>query len=159
MGKLLGMDCPDYFRAWLALGGFGGLRSVEVFRLDWTAVKRGQNQIFIGEDVIKRTKGLRNRYVTSLPALKRHLPSLRSGPVVPVATSCFGRWRDRACDLMCWDRWPQNALRHSFASYHLAHFADAGKTAHEMGHTSAQMVHSNYAEAVTKKSARLWWAL
>jgi integrase/recombinase XerD len=31
--------------------------------------------------------------------------------------------------------WPDNALRHSFASYHLAHFKDAAALALEMGHT------------------------
>jgi len=60
---------------------------------------------------------------------------------------------------MGWEVWPQNALRHSFASYHLAHFQDAPKTAFQLGHTSPQMVFSNYAETVKKKDAAAWWSL
>jgi hypothetical protein len=30
--------------------------------------------------------------------------------------------------------WPENALRHSFASYHLAHFMNAAETAPQLGH-------------------------
>jgi len=159
MRKLLEMDCPEFFRAWLALGAFAGLRTIEIQRMDWKAVNRRGRQIFIGSEVIKKTRGLRHRYVSILPALRRHLPRCSSGAVVPVVRNTFADWRIKACEVMGWQRWPQNALRHSFASYHLAAFCDSAKTAHEMGHTSAEMVHSNYAEAVTKKAAREWWAL
>jgi integrase len=159
MRELLAFPAPDFFRAWLVLGGFAGLRSAEIFRLDWSAVNRGERQIFIGSEVIKRTSGVRNHYVQILPTLKRWLPSHRSGPVVPVVTNGFSHWRNKACDFMGWARWPQNALRHSFASYHLSHFADAAKLACEMGHTSTQMIFANYAEAVTKRAARQWWGL
>jgi integrase len=32
-------------------------------------------------------------------------------------------------------KWPLNGFRHSYASYHLAHFKDAARLALEMGHT------------------------
>jgi hypothetical protein len=32
------------------------------------------------------------------------------------------------------EEWPDNALRHSFASYHLAHLKNAASTALELGH-------------------------
>ena len=55
--------------------------------------------------------------------------------------------------------WPKNCLRHSFASYHLAHFRDASKTAYEMGHTSATLLYSTYANSVSRKDAEAWWNL
>jgi hypothetical protein len=36
--------------------------------------------------------------------------------------------------------WPSNALRHSFASYHLAHFRDAAKLALELGHGDQDLI-------------------
>ena len=35
--------------------------------------------------------------------------------------------------------WPNNALRHSFASYHLAAFQDASALALEMGHSTTRI--------------------
>jgi len=159
MASLLGVDWPDWFRAWLVLGAFGGLRTVEIQRLEWSAVHRSRREIFVGADVIKKTKGMRQRFVKILPALLRHLPRHRSGPVVPVAPEAMAHWRRKAVAILEVSRWPQNALRHSFASYHLAMWRDSATTAHEMGHTSTAMVFSNYAQAVTASDARKWWAL
>jgi hypothetical protein len=55
--------------------------------------------------------------------------------------------------------WPSNCLRHSFASYHLAHFRDAAKTAFEMGHTSPALLYQTYANCVTRREAEKWWAV
>jgi hypothetical protein len=40
--------------------------------------------------------------------------------------------------------WPDNALRHSFASCHLAHFKDAAVLALETGHTDSGMIFDHY---------------
>ena len=49
--------------------------------------------------------------------------------------------------------WPHDCLRHSFGSYHLAHFKDAARTALEMGHKSTIMLFSNYWARVSEKDA------
>jgi hypothetical protein len=54
--------------------------------------------------------------------------------------------------------WPSNCLRHSFASYHLAHFKDATKTAYEMG-SSPDLIYSTYANLVSRRDAAKWWEL
>ncbi len=159
MRQLLACEMTDWFRAWIALGGFAGLRTIEIKRLDWIAVHRSERQIHVGEDVIKRTRGMRHRYVEITPACLRHLPAGRTGPVVTMGRTGFVLECQRVCRQMDWSRWPQNALRHSFASYHLAQWQDSGKTAHQLGHTSSEMVYSNYAEAVTKRQAREWWVI
>jgi integrase len=56
-------------------------------------------------------------------------------------------------------RWPSNALRHSFASYHLAHFKDAAALALELGHTDAGLVFQHYREIVKPKEAEKYWNL
>jgi integrase len=53
--------------------------------------------------------------------------------------------------------WPTNALRHSFASYHLAHHKNAASTAAELGHTSPVMLYRHYREVVLPDAAAAWW--
>jgi integrase len=46
-------------------------------------------------------------------------------------------------------RGPQNGLRHSFASYHLAKFRDAPRVALDLGHVSPRTVFNHYREVAT----------
>ena len=55
--------------------------------------------------------------------------------------------------------WPQNALRHSFASYHLAHFNDAALLALELGHTNSNLVFQHYRQLVKPKQAERYWKI
>jgi integrase len=48
-------------------------------------------------------------------------------------------------------------LRHSFASYHLAHFQDAAKLALELGHTKQELLFQHYQELVTPEVAAKYW--
>jgi integrase len=54
-------------------------------------------------------------------------------------------------------KWPSNALRHSYASYHLAYHQNAAALALQMGHTSQAMIFSNYREVVTRHDAERYW--
>jgi integrase len=56
-------------------------------------------------------------------------------------------------------RWPNNGLRHSFASYRLAQIHDAPRVAAELGHTSPQMLYSTYRELVLPEDAGRYWKL
>jgi hypothetical protein len=48
-------------------------------------------------------------------------------------------------------------LRHSFASYHLAHFRDAAKLALELGHTDQVLIFRHYRELVKPDEAAKYW--
>jgi len=54
-------------------------------------------------------------------------------------------------------RWPNNGLRHSFASYRLAACHDAPRVASELGHTSPQMLYNTYRELVLPDEAERYW--
>ena len=54
--------------------------------------------------------------------------------------------------------WPHNALRHSFASYHLAQHGDATKTAFQMGN-DAVVVHNHYKGLVSNGDVQRYWNL
>jgi hypothetical protein len=57
------------------------------------------------------------------------------------------------------DEWPDNALRHSFASYHVAHFKDAKSLALEMGHIDSGMLFNNYRALVKPAEAERYWEI
>lgn len=56
--------------------------------------------------------------------------------------------------------WPQDALRHTFASYTLAHTQNAGQLAMWLGHEgSTTMLHRYYRGTVTRADAAVFYAL
>jgi integrase len=54
---------------------------------------------------------------------------------------------------------PDNALRHSFASYHLARFKNAASTALELGHHDSRVTFAHYRELVKPKDAERYWII
>jgi integrase len=50
-------------------------------------------------------------------------------------------------------------MRHSFATYHLAYFQDAGKTAHELGHHNPDMLFAHYRNLATEAQGREWFSI
>jgi integrase len=66
----------------------------------------------------------------------------------------FSKNRPVAAGIM---EWPDNALRHSFASYHLAHFKNAAATALELGHHDSRITFAHYRELVKPKEAERYW--
>jgi integrase len=55
--------------------------------------------------------------------------------------------------------WPSNAMRHSFASYHLAAFKDAPALSLELGHVTPQIVFAHYREVVSPAEAQKFWRI
>jgi len=55
--------------------------------------------------------------------------------------------------------WPNNGLRHSFASYRLAATHDAPRVAAELGHTGPQMLYNTYRELVLPQEAERYWKI
>jgi integrase len=54
--------------------------------------------------------------------------------------------------------WPDNALRHSYATYRLAQINDAARIAIEMGN-SPQMLFRNYRELADEHDATVWFRI
>src|SRR5262249_24931783 len=55
--------------------------------------------------------------------------------------------------------WPNNGLRHSFASYRLAGCHDGPRVASELGHTSPQLLYNTYRELVLPDDAARYWQI
>lgn len=56
-------------------------------------------------------------------------------------------------------KYPQNGMRHSFAAYHLAKHKDSAKTAHQLGHPNAALLHKNYYSSVEPHQADAYWSI
>lgn len=58
----------------------------------------------------------------------------------------------------CQVEWPNNALRHSYATYRLAAIANAARVALEMGN-SPQKLMTNYRELANEEEAQDWFSI
>jgi integrase len=139
----------------LAIGAFAGLREAEIQRLDWHEIDLARGHI---EIKAAKAKSARRRIVPIQPNLAGWLRPYagRSGRVVPTGAR---RKLDRVREVAGLARWPQNGLRHSFASYRLAAIHDAPRVSAELGHTSPQMLYSTYRELVLPEEADRYWKI
>lgn len=139
----------------VAIGAFAGLRRAELERLDWSEVDLRSGLI---EVTASKAKSARRRFVKIRPNLAAWLRPLAraKGPVTPTD---YRELFDDARTAAGITNWPQNALRHGFASYGLAHDKDAAKLALELGHTNSNLVFQHYRELVRPKSAGEYWKL
>jgi integrase len=139
---------------YIAIGGFAGLRTAEIQRLEWHEVKMDQSLIEVSA---KKAKTGSRRLVPIQPNLREWIRPFvkREGPVCWLSTinqKAYDFARVRKF------KWPQNGLRHSYASYRLADVQDSAKVALEMGN-SPQMLFQHYRELVTPADAKKWWAI
>jgi len=139
----------------LAIGAFAGLRPDEVGRLHWSEVNLSRGLI---EVKARNSKTARRRLVKIEANLARWLAPYagRNGRVVPPNARKKTEAARRAAGLT---KWPYDGLRHSFGSYHVAHFADAARTAMEMGHADQRMLFAAYREVVAPADAARYWQL
>jgi len=142
---------------YIALGLFAGIRSTELMRLDWTAIKFEEREIIIGANIAK-TRSRRVVPINETLAAWLVLCVNPSGPVVD--RKSFPRQFPQLKHAAGIKHWPNNALRHSYASYHLAAFENPTQTAHYMGHVGGtEMLHSHYKGLVSRAEAEGFWAL
>jgi len=110
------------------------------------------------EVTAKKAKSARRRFVRIQSNLAKWLqPYARvSGNVTPPK---YREVLDAARQVARIEQWPHNALRHSFASYHLAHFNDAAALALELGHSNSNLVFQHYRQLVKPKDAERYWKI
>jgi integrase len=139
----------------LAIGAFAGVREAEIKRLNWSEVDQKRGHIEIKSS---KAKSARRRIIEMQPNLREWLRPYAelTGSVVPVNPRKKLDLVRKAAGLA---RWPQNGLRHSFASYRLAATHDAPRVASELGHTSPKMLYSTYRELVLPEEGERYWKL
>jgi integrase len=152
--RLLENAAPELL-PYIAIGAFAGLRRAELEQLDWKEVDL---QSALIEVTASKAKTARRRFVKIQPNLGRWLQphAQLSGNVTPPGYRVL---LENARDAAGITEWPQNALRHSFASYHLARFNDAALLALELGHTNSNLVFQHYRQLVKPKQAERYWKI
>jgi integrase len=161
---------PDDFKAPVALGLFAGLRpEAELWHLDWHAIDFKERLI----DISVSKNSASHRFVKIADNLAAWLKPYRqdSGPVSPKGDAYHSRLqkaRETAAQELdrvnlpspALDDWPQDALRHTFASMHYAHFKHAAETAEQMGHAGGlRIFFRHYRNRVKPAEARAFWRL
>jgi len=158
--------------AFLALGAFGGLRSAEISRLDWSAINFETGHITLAArytddagKIRRLTKTGSRRIVPLLPAAKAWLEPIRqkAGRVWDFGHTyqyelLHGKRKTPGILKKAGVAYKANALRHSFISYRLAETQNINQVALEAGN-SAGMIHAHYKELVTQAQAKAWFAV
>ena len=140
----------------LAIGFFAGLRPTEISGLDWSSISIEQRQMKVTPATAKRR---RQRFVALSDNLIEWLqPYVKTGGKVAPAPITFRRDRTEVLKAAKVDRWIHDGLRHSYGTYHLAAYADANKTAAEMGHRgNTDLVYQHYRKLVTQAEGLAFW--
>lgn len=134
---------------------FCGVRTDEVARITWDSVRLDEEKpaVHLYDNVTKTGKTRIN--IIPSNALE-WLNLLRStGPVV--SSSYESRMRSLRKNAKA--EFKQNSARISFASYHIARFEDAPKTAFMLGHDNPTLLYNTYKALVTKNEAERFWRI
>ena len=137
---------------YVVIGAFTGLRSAELIRLEWQDVNFARGHIQVAKS---KSKTATRRLVPIQPSLTQWIAAYRgkNGKVF-VSEHAAARAITRAKEIGI--DWPNNVLRHSYATYRLAQCNDAARVALEMGN-SPQMLFRNYRELADEHEAAAWF--
>jgi integrase len=137
----------------LALQAFAGLRTAEVLRLEWSEVDLVRRFVTVAAH---KSKTARRRLIPIAQNLAEWLRpyAQMSGLVYPTKTRNYHSDIEALRSSIGLLTWPNNGLRHSFASYHLAKHQNAPQLALEMGHSTPRMIFDNYREVVAPPEQR-----
>jgi len=141
---------------WLTLGCFAGLRPEEAAKTTWGMIDLERNQIDLPARI---TKDREPRIVPIEPNLLEWLKACLEKDV-PILPKNFRRKRQALTWALKWKEWPEDITRHSYGTFHLAKFKNAGLTAENMGHASPKMLRSRYRDVVKDTGeVEKYWSL
>ena len=138
---------------------YAGIRPHEVARLTWAQVDLRERAIYI---LPQHSKTGGARRVTIHKPLMKILRRYQGSP--PEKKICPPDWLHHWRELRKaagWNSpahpWPQDALRHTFASYHLSHFRSFAELQLEIGHRDATLLRTRYVDQRGVQAAAQFW--
>ena len=151
------LACREDILPAVAVGLFAGLRREEIARLDWKEIDLERGHI---EVKAAKSKTAQRRLVTIPDNLRAWLAPYRQlAARVRPPHMTYRRSFAAAVAAAGIQKWPNNALRHSFASYHLAFHQNAAATALQLGHTESRTLFGHYRELVRPEDAKAFWGI
>lgn len=144
--------------AFWALKFFAGIRDAEAARMDWSMINLKTAEIHLPATLAKTAEA---RTVKIRPNLKAWLEAFakESGKIAPGETT-RKRGFKKALETLPGFKFPPNAARHSFGTYHLYKFRKAGETALQLGHKgNPAMLHEYYKNPAAEKFASAFWKI
>ncbi len=142
-------------RAYLAIGLFAGLRPEEIERLEWRHIDLPSATLRVPG---ANAKDRERRIVEIQPTLAAWLAPLvrRAGKVL---TAPLAKLRVTARAILGLKAWPADIMRHTFVSYHFAHYQNEGYTKAQVGHRDdGRVFYHNYMVPKSRAEARLFWS-
>ena len=136
---------------------YAGIRPHEVARLTWAQVDLQKRAIYI---LPRHSKTGGARRVTIHRPLQRILRAHKRAENEKICPRNWLRhWRElrRASGWGGGKKWPQDALRHTFASYHLSHFRSFAELQVEIGHRDASLLRTRYVDQRPVVNAGAFW--
>ena len=138
---------------------YAGIRPHEVARLTWAQVDLRERAIYILPQHSK-TGGAR-RVTIHKPLMKILRVHRRADRERVCPADWLRHWRELR-KAAGWNSparpWPQDALRHTFASYHLSHFRSYAELQVEIGHRDATLLRTRYVDQRGVRSSAQFWA-
>ena len=140
----------------IAIGLFAGLRMSEIKQLDWRNVDFEHRVIDVDETIAKTRQQRNVDMCDSLVAWLTPYAKLK-GRIFPAG---FRKKMKQLRESSKITKWPDNGLRHSFGSYHVAYFQNPNMTALQMGHSTTDTLFNYYRNyRIKKRDAEAYWKL
>ncbi len=130
---------------------FCGIRVEEAQKLDWQHINLEQRRVEVTAAIAKKGRRRSNEIPKNALAWLECCAS--TGRVSPKNYSNRLRKVREGAKI----EYHQNAMRHSFASYHVAAFKNASATAVLLGHPNAVLLYNTYRDVVHHKDALKFW--
>lgn len=151
-----------------AIKFFAGIRDAEAARMDWSMIDLRRKKIHLPASVTKTGDERTVKIEASLTAwLKPYRKT--SGKICPADTTRKRAFKKVLFELATKNKkgavtkpfvFPSNAARHSYGTYHLFHFRNAGETALQLGHKgNPSMLHEHYKNPSAEKHAADFWKI
>jgi integrase len=142
------------FLVYFTLGLFCGIRPAELMRLDWSAIDLTARTVRVDGAASKT----RRRRIVDIPekALEWLNAALFHGGPIVSSLMTLRRARRRICAVV--GHLPQDILRHTWTSYHVALHQDIGRTAHQAGN-SERIVRQHYLQLANRQDAARFFAI
>lgn len=152
--RLLAAAPPEYLPV-LAIGAFAGLRPEELNKLRWEDLDLTERTIRVNASAAKTRKKRFAEISDNLLAWLQPYAG-RTGPVAAPNLQKIRRATMKAADIK---KWPQDVLRHSFASAHYAAYKNPAHTALLLGHRDQNMLLTHYRDLMKPTDAKRYWTL